>query len=154
MYTSITIYVRSLKAKLADISKRYKEHNLSLWNNNTSIRIRTTLTRRWHTFGPMESIMEILSFCKKRIHSNTTERYCIYNKATISNQLKDKCTSCSDKLFKLSPILEDTDTTYPSNAYTFSRFLIPSLPTILLYPRPLITSLPVTLFDYPSDDNI
>lgn len=76
-------------------------------------------------------------------------------KQQLAINLKINALSVLTKYSKLSPILEDTDTTYPPNSYTFSHFLIPSLPTILLYfPPAPITSLPVTLFDYASDDHI
>jgi hypothetical protein len=40
----------------------------------------------------MESILGILSFNKKGIHLDTTERFCIYNEAAFNNQVNDKHT--------------------------------------------------------------
>jgi hypothetical protein len=47
--------------------KRCKEHHLSLINNNTSSKFAQQLHEDGYTFGPMESIMENLSFYKKKV---------------------------------------------------------------------------------------
>jgi hypothetical protein len=48
------------------------------------------LLKDGHIFGPIESIMGILSFNKKVIHLDTKEIFCIYNEATFNNEVTDK----------------------------------------------------------------
>jgi len=79
---------------------KYKEHHLSFRNNNTSSKFRQHVLEHSHTFGPMDNIMDILSFNRKGIHLDTTERFCIYIEATVNNQFNGKHIICSNKILK------------------------------------------------------
>jgi len=88
----------TLKPKEPNI--KYKEHHLSFRNNNTSSKFTQHLLEDGHTFGPMDSIMDILTFNRKSIHLDTTERFYIYREATVNNQLNGKHTIRSNKILK------------------------------------------------------
>ena len=118
------------------------------------VKIRTTLARRRHTFFPLESIMAILTFYKKHIHSNAIEIYWIYNKTTLSNQLKAKRTIRSDKILKIIINFRrhwHVITTQCLYIFSFPYSLV-SFHSPVLPPQPPITSLAGTFFDFPSDD--
>jgi hypothetical protein len=53
---------------------KYKEHHLSCRNNNTSTKFTRHLLEDGHTFGPRDSIMDILSFNRIGIHLDTRKR--------------------------------------------------------------------------------
>jgi len=88
----------TLKPKEPNI--KYKEHHLSFRNNNTSSKFTQPLLEDGHTFGPMDSIMDILTFNRKIIHLDTTERFYIYREATVNNQFNGKQTICSNKILR------------------------------------------------------
>jgi hypothetical protein len=79
---------------------KYKENHPSFRNNNTSPKFTQRLPEDRHTFGPMDSIMDILSFNRKGIHLDITERFYIYREATVNNQFKGQHTICSNKILK------------------------------------------------------
>jgi hypothetical protein len=71
---------------------------LSFRNNNISSKFTQHLLEDRHTYGPLDSIMDILSFNIKGIYLDTTERFYIYTEATVNNQVYGKHTICSNKI--------------------------------------------------------
>ena len=114
---------------------KYKEHHLSFRNNNTSSKFTQHLTEDGHTLGPVDSIMDILSFNRKGIQLDTTERIYIYREATVNNQFNGKHTICSNKILKTITSMKG-HWYIPTLHLHISTLLNPSLLTIAHHPSP------------------
>jgi hypothetical protein len=80
-------------------------------------------------------IMDILSFNREGIHSDTTERFYFYREAAVNNQFSGKHTIVLTKYSKQLPVRKDTYTPSPPYSYTFPHSSIPQpLPLPILPP--------------------
>ena len=84
-----------------------------------------------HSFGPINSVMDVLQILKKGTMMDTLERYHIYKVTNLGNQINDKSTTTCNILFDtllrhdvprrhLKPCINDT------NQYTEYNSLLPN----------------------------
>jgi hypothetical protein len=68
---------------------RYKEHNTAFHNNNNKSRFVKHPIEEAHSFGPMNSIINVVHCHRKGAHLHTIERFHIHAESAANNCLND-----------------------------------------------------------------
>jgi hypothetical protein len=71
----------------------------SFRNSSHSSKFAPHLNEHMHTLSPKDDIMQILYYQKKGPHLNTIECFYTHKETTPDNQLNDKQTTFSNKIF-------------------------------------------------------
>jgi hypothetical protein len=71
---------------------RFKEHEKALRNNSHTSSFAKHLNEKSHSFGTMNSIMQILHYNKKGSHLNTLERFQIHTEFATNSHLNENQT--------------------------------------------------------------
>ena len=77
----------------------YKEHEIAFQNNSHTSSFAEHLNEEAHSFGPMNSIMQVLHCHKKGAHLNTIERFRIHRQFAANNHLNDNQTVFPNAIF-------------------------------------------------------
>jgi hypothetical protein len=77
----------------------YNEHRRAFHKNSQSSGFAQHLHEKAHSFGPINSIMQVLHHQKKGTHLNTIERFCIHKEHAAGNHLNDDHTIFPNKIF-------------------------------------------------------
>jgi hypothetical protein len=80
-------------------SLRYNKHRRAFYNNSHSSSFAQHLHEEAHSFGPINSIMQVLHHQSKGTHLNTIERFYIHTEYTAGNHLNDDYTNFANKIF-------------------------------------------------------
>jgi len=78
---------------------RFKEHEKAFRSNNHTSSFAKHLNEEAHSFGPMNSIMQILHYYKKGPHVNTLERFHIHTEFAANNHLNENRTVYLNEIF-------------------------------------------------------
>jgi hypothetical protein len=85
---------------------RYKEHLRAFRHNTHQSKFAKHLHEHGHSFGKIETIMEVVKTQVKGNHLNTIERYHIYRETLNNNQLNEDHTDTSNTIFKTLTLLK------------------------------------------------
>jgi hypothetical protein len=80
-------------------SLRYNERKRAFYNNSQSSSFAQHLHEKTHSFGPINSIMQVLHHQRKGTHLNATERFYIHTEYAAVNHLNDDHTIFPNKIF-------------------------------------------------------
>jgi hypothetical protein len=79
---------------------RFNEHKQAFRNNSRTSKFAKHLNEHAHSYGTIETTMQILKHQRKGPHFNTLERFYIHNEATRDNHLNDDHTVFPNKIFE------------------------------------------------------
>jgi hypothetical protein len=77
----------------------FKEHEKAFRSNSHTSSFAKHLNEEAHSFGPMNSIMQILHYHKKGAHLNTLERFQIHTEFATNNHLNENQTIYPNAIF-------------------------------------------------------
>ena len=78
---------------------RFREHLQDYRYRTGNSKFAQHLWEQNHSFGAIDSIMDVLQVLKKGAMMNTLERYHIYRVTSLGNQINDKRTATCNILF-------------------------------------------------------
>jgi hypothetical protein len=81
--------------------KRYSEHLQPFKYRNSNWTFARHLHGIWHSFVPMENIMDILHFVKIEKTCNFLKHFYIYSETKINNQINEESTTGSNKIYNV-----------------------------------------------------
>jgi len=92
---------KNILDKLRPFYIRFQDYFQDYKHRNRKSKFAQDLSDNKHSTGLMENIMEILHITRKCKIMNTLERFHIYNKTKIDNQINDKCTVKPNIIFDM-----------------------------------------------------
>jgi hypothetical protein len=81
-------------------STRFREHKLAFRNNSGTSNFAKHLNEHAHSFGKIQSTMQVLPYQRKGPHLNTLEKYYIHVEAAKNNHLNDNHAVIPNEIFE------------------------------------------------------
>jgi hypothetical protein len=87
----------------------------AFWNNSGTSNFAKHLNEHAHSFGNIDSTMQILQHQRKGPHLNTLEKFHIHEEAARNNHLNDDHTVIPNKIFKAIQKIQKQPHPHPQN---------------------------------------